>query len=287
MGMRKSTLLVFLLIFALAMVFIYGMIGWNVFVSFTGWKGGIPSYNFVGLSNYSQLVHDPLFWGSFLRTLLLFSVIPISLGIGLFLAILLNQNVKGARIFMIIYLMPFAFSLVVTGVVWGKMFAPSSGAVNTILRSIGLGALASGWYTQPSTVMLSVIIATVWQFSGYCMLILLAGLRSVPRKKVDDARSKGASTFRIYKDLVLPRLAIPILTAVVVLMIFTLKTFDLIWVMTSHGGPGTSAYTLPVMVVVKANYDLSVAYGAAAGNVLVVLVLLIIIPYLYWIYRKR
>lgn len=85
----------------------------------------------------------------------------------------------------------------------------------------------------------------------------------------------------------LPRLAIPILTAVVVLMIFTLKTFDLIWVMTSHGGPGTSAYTLPVMVVVKANYELSVAYGAAAGNVLVALVLVIIIPYLYWIYRKR
>jgi len=285
--MRKSTLLVFLLIFSLAMVFIYGMIGWNVFVSFTGWNGGTPSYNLVGLSNYTKLVQDPLFWGSFLRTLLLFSVIPISLGIGLFLAILLNQNVKGARIFMIIYLMPFAFSLVVTGVVWGRMFAPSNGAVNTILRAIGLGALTSGWYTQPGTVMLSVIIATVWQFSGYCMLILLAGLRSVSRKKIDAARSKGASTLRIYRDLVFPRLAIPILTAVVVLMIFTLKTFDLIWVMTSHGGPGTSAYTLPVMVVVKANYELSIAYGAAAGNVLVALVLLIIIPYLYWIYRKR
>jgi len=285
--MRKSTLLVFLLIFALAMVFIYGMIGWNVFVSFTGWTGGTPSYNFVGLSNYGQLVHDPLFWGSFLRTLLLFSVIPISLGIGLLLAILLNQNVKGARIFMIIYLMPFAFSLVVTGVVWGRMFAPSNGAVNTILRAIGLGGLASGWYTQPGTVMLSIIIATVWQFSGYCMLILLAGLKSVSRKKIDAARSKGASTLRIYRNLVFPRLAIPILTAVVVLMIFTLKTFDLIWVMTSRGGPGTSAYTLPVMVVVEANYKLSVAYGAAAGNVLVALVLLIIIPYLYWIYRKR
>ena len=124
--MRKSTLLIFLLIFALAMVFIYGMIGWNIIVSFTDWTGGIPSYNFVGLSNYTNLVQDPLFWGSFLRTLLLFSVIPISLGIGLFLAILLNQNVKGARIFMIIYLMPFAFSLVVTGVVWGRMFAPSN-----------------------------------------------------------------------------------------------------------------------------------------------------------------
>jgi glucose/mannose transport system permease protein len=287
MGMRRSTLIVFLLILALTMVFIYGMIGWNILISFTGWKGGIPSYNFVGLSNYTSLIHDPLFWGSFLRTLLLFSVIPISLGIGLFLAILLNQNVKGARIFMVIYLMPFAFSLVVTGVVWGKMFAPSNGAVNNLLRAIGFGGLASGWYTQPSTVMLSVIIATVWQFSGYCMLILLAGLRSVSRKKIADARAKGASSFKIFKELVLPRLAIPILTSVVVLMIFTLKTFDLIWVMTSHGGPGTSAYTLPVMVVVKANYELAVAYGAAAGNVLVALVLLIIIPYLYWIYRKR
>jgi glucose/mannose transport system permease protein len=154
MGMQKSTLLAFLLIFALAMVFIYGMIGWNVFVSFTGWIGGTPSYNFVGFSNYDQLFHDPIFWGSFLRTLLLFTVIPISLGVGLFLAILLNQNVKGARIFMIIYLLPFAFSLVVTGVVYHWVFDPSNGAVNTILRFLKLGSLASGWYTASGTVML-------------------------------------------------------------------------------------------------------------------------------------
>jgi glucose/mannose transport system permease protein len=286
MGMQKSTLLAFLLIFALAMVFIYGMIGWNVFVSFTGWIGGTPSYNFVGFSNYDQLFHDPIFWGSFLRTLLLFTVIPISLGVGLFLAILLNQNVKGARIFMIIYLLPFAFSLVVTGVVYHWVFDPSNGAVNTILRFLKLGSLASGWYTASGTVMLSIIIATVWQFSGYCMLILFAGLRSVPKKEIAAAKSKGMSTLRIYREKILPRLAIPILTAVVVLMIFTLKTFDLIWVMTS-GGPGYSSTTLPVMVVEEANFKLHVAYGAALGNFLVGLVLLIIIPYLYWTYRKR
>jgi len=263
------------------------MIAWNIRASFTDWNTAVPSSNFVGFANYSEVFQDSLFWQSLKNTLLLFLVIPCSLGLGLFLAILLNQKVRGARIFMIIYLMPFAFSLVVTGKVWAWMFAPDNGAVNTILRSIGLDRLAGGWYTDTSTVMLSIIIAMVWQFSGYCMLMLLAGMKSIPQKEIDAAKSKGASTFRIYRGVVLPRLKIPILTSVVVVMIFVLKAaFDLIRPWTG-GGPGTSSYTLPIMVVNEAYAKTHVAYGAAVANILVAVVLCIIIPYVYWSYRGR
>lgn len=265
--MRKSTLLVFLILFGVVVYFVYGMITWNIFVSFTDWKGAIPSYNFVGLANYSRAFQDPLFWRSLGNTLLLFLAIPCSLGLGLFLATLLHQNVRGARVFTFIFLMPFAFSFVVSGVVWSW--------------------LASSWCQDPSTVMLSVIIAMVWQLSGYCALVLFAGMRSVPREEIDAAKSKGASTFRAYREVVFPRLKVPILASVVVLMVFTLKAaFDLVWTMT-EGGPGTSSYNLPILVVNEAYSKVHVAYGAAVGTILVAIVLCIIIPYVYLSYRRR
>ena len=246
------------------------MIAWNIRASFTDWKGAVPSSNFVGLQNYSELFHDSLFWQSLKNTLLLFLAVPCSLGLGFFLATLLNQKVRGARIFMIIYLMPFAFSFVVTGVVWNWVYT-----------------LVGSPHIYPNTVMLSIIIAMVWQFSGFCTLILFAGMKSIPQKEIDAAKLKGASTFRIYRKVVLPRLKIPILTSTVVVMIFVLKAaFDLTKVMTG-GGPGTASFNLPIFVVNEAYYKLNVAYGAAAGNILVAIVLCIIIPYVYWSYRGR
>ena len=189
--------------------------------------------------------------------------------------------------FALIFLMPFAFSLVVTGTVWAWMFAPANGAVNAILRSVGLGSLACGWYTDPATVMLSVVIPMVWQFSGYCALVLYAGMRSIPKKEIEAAKAEGASTLGAYRRVVLPRLKIPILTSVVVVTIFVLKAaFDLVWTMTG-GGPGTSSYNLPILVVNEAYSKLHVAYGAAISNILVAIVLCIIIPYVWWSYRGR
>jgi ABC-type sugar transport system permease subunit len=283
--MQKSTIIVFLLIFSLAIIFIYGMIGWNVFISFTDYKSSATNLHPVGFYNYHQMINDPLFLYSFLRTILLFSAIPISLGVGLFLAILLNQNVKGTRIFMIIFLLPFAFSLVITGIVFLRgVLDPTNGALSTIIKFVTLGQFAPGWNPGSITAMFSIILATVWQFSGYCTLILYAGLRLVPKKEIDAAKSRGMSTLRIYREKIFPCLAIPILTSVVVLMIFTLKTFDLIYVM---NGVNYSTTTLPVMIVNQANFLHQVAYGAALGNILVLLVLLIVIPYLYLTYRKR
>jgi len=282
---RKSVLAILLVLFGLDAYFIYGMIGWNIAISFTDWRGAIPSYNLVGLANYSRMLGDSLFWRSLLNTLILFTAVPCSLGVGFLLAILLNQGVRGARFFTLIFLMPFAFSLVVTGTVWAWILAPVNGAVNMILRSIGLGSLACGWYTDPATVMPSIIIAMVWQFSGYCALVLYAGMRSIPKEEIEAAKAEGASTLTVYRRVVLPRLKIPILTSVVVVIIFTLKAaFDLVWTMTG-GGPGTTSYNLPILVVNETYMKLHVAYGAAISNILVAIVLCIIIPYVWWSYR--
>ena len=243
------------------------MIAWNVWVSCTDW---IPpkNANFIGLGNYSRAFGDSLFQQSLVNTLLLFLAIPCSIGLGLFLAMLLRQKVRGARLFTLIYLMPFAFSLIVTGVVW-----------NWVYR------LVDSPNIYPNTVMLSIILAMMWQFAGYTMIILLPGLRSVSQKEIDAAKSKGASTFRIYRKIVFPRLKIPILTAVVVLMIFSLKaSFDLIWVLTK-GGPGTSSYTIPIDLY-KEFKGLNYAYSAAIGNILLAIVLCIVLPYVWWSYRK-
>jgi glucose/mannose transport system permease protein len=189
---------------------------------------------------------------------------------GLFLATLLRQKVRGARLFTIIYLMPFAFSFVVTGVVW-----------NWVYRLVGSPHIYS------STVMFSIILAMIWQFAGYAMLILLPGMKSIPPKEIDAAKSKKKSTFRIYREIIFPRLKIPILTAVVVLMIFTLKaSFDLVWLLTG-GGPGVSSYTIPIDLYREAFQKTNFAYGAAMGNFLMLIVLCIVLPYVWWSYRKR
>jgi len=283
--LERTTLLTVLVLFALAAYFVYGMIAWNMAISFTDWKGAVPTYNFVGLSNYSSVVTSELFGKSFLNTIILFSAIPISILVGLFLAFLLNQRPRGLRIFTLIFLIPFAFSLVVTGVVWAWMFHPTNGAVNSILKSFGLGFLASDWYLSPKTVLISMIIPMVWQFSGYCALILFAGLRSVPRKELEEARRKGMGWWKIFWKVEFPRLRIPILSCAVVLFVFTLKAaFDLVWTMV-QGGPGTSSYNLPILVFVEAYQKLNVAYGAAIGNILVFFVLCIVLPYVWWAYR--
>jgi len=282
---KRSTAVITLALLALAFFFVYGTMGWNILVSFTGWKGLAPSYAIIGFDQYSRLFGDQVFWQSLVNNLLLFLIIPGSIGLGLLLAILLDQRIRGASIFRTIYLLPFALSFVVTATMWAWMYDPANGTLNTLFRSLGLGFLAGTWHTQPGTVMPAIILALIWQFSGYTMLVMLAGIKSVPQNQINAARIDGASGFRLYRKLVIPQLKIPILTSFVILMIFALKTFDFIWVLTS-GGPGYASHTLPIMLFREAFQASKFAYGAAVGNVLLAIVLLIVVPYMYRSYRR-
>jgi len=281
--LERTTLLTVLVLFALAAYFVYGMVIWNIGISFTDWKGAVPSYNFVGFSNYSSVLSNSLFRRALLNTILLLPAVPLAILAGLFLAFLLNQRVRGIKIFTLIFLIPFAFSFVVTGVVWNWLL-DSQGAINSLLKSMGLGFLARDWLS-PSVILASVMIPMLWQFSGYCALVLLAGLKSVPREEVRKAREKGMSHWQIFRKVELPRLKIPILSCAVVLFVFVLKAaFDLLWTMVK-GYPAESYYTLPILVYVEAYQKLNVAYGAVIGNILVGIVLAIVLPYVWFSYR--
>jgi len=286
--MQKSTALILLVPLILAFYFVYVAIGWNVAVSFTDWKGLLPSYNFVGFAQYGALFSAPMFWQSLANNLILLLIIPGSIGLGLLLAILLDQKIRGAGVFRTIYLLPFALSFVVTATMWAWMYDPNKGIINALLKSIGLGSLAGGsLLSQSGTVMLAIIIAIIWQFSGYTMVVLLAGIKSVPQNQINAAKIDGSSGFRLYRKVVIPQLKVPILTAFVILMIFALKTFDLIWVLTK-GGPSYASFTLPIMLYWEAfTYKSNFAYGAAVGNILLLVVLLIVVPYMYRSYRRR
>ncbi len=283
---RMNTLLIFLPSLILVGYFVYASIGWNAIVSLSDWKGLRPSYNIVGVNQYVFLSQDPLFWISLENNLLLIALfVPGSLLLGLFLAILLNAKVRAENAFRTIYLLPFALSFVITATLWAWMYNPSIGVINTLFETIGLGFLRSGWSTDSSIAMYSIILALIWQFSGYTMLVFLAGIRSIPESQVMAARVDGASSISLYRRIIIPQLKFPALAAFVVLMVFALKAFDFIFILTG-GGPGYSTYVLPLMMYRETFSMTHFAYGAAIATLLFVIVMIVVVPYLYMTSRR-
>lgn len=132
----------------------------------------------------------------------------------------------------------------------------------------------------------SIILALVWQFSGYVALIFLAGIKSVPQNVINAAKLDGAYSPRIYAKLVLPSLKGALSSAVTVLAMYALRSFDFIWQMT-QGGPGTASHTLPVLMYRETFEQNNFAYGAAIASFLLVLVLVLILPITYFSRKKR
>jgi glucose/mannose transport system permease protein len=230
---------------------------------------------------------DPVFWESFRNTLIFMVVfIPLSLVIGLILAILIYQKVRVEGAFRVVYLLPYALSFVVTAFLWKWMFV-NDGVINTLLDLTGLGFLKNDWINDPHIALFSVSFALIWQFSGYIMIIFLAAMRSVPETHIMAAQADGASGFKLYTRVILPQIKTSTFTAFVILMVFALKAFDFIWILTNEGGPGYATTILPIMMYRKAFKSNQFAYSAAIATTLLVFVLCIVIPYLYITYRKR
>ena len=273
---------------ALLIYFVYVALGWNLWVSVSDWEQYSleASYGFGGFQWYAKMFTDPYFWTSLWNTLKLFLIIPICLVVGLLLALLMDQGLKGTSVFRNLILLPFALSYVVTGTVWAWMYNPSSGIINSILRSLGLESMLSNWIAAQETVMPSIILALVWQFSGYVALIFYAGIKSVPQNVINAARLDGAYSPRIYAKLVLPSLKGAFSSSVTILAMYALRSFDFIWQMT-QGGPGTASHTLPVLMYREVFEQNNFAYGAAISSFLLVLVLVLILPITYFSNRRK
>ena len=251
---KKERRIAFLLILPtlIAMVvFIYGFIGFTGYASLSNWKTLKIDLSFIGLDNYINLFRNQRFLIGMRNTLTFTTLFLLSaILLGFFLAVLLDQNIKGESVFRNIYLFPMALSYIVTGVVWRWLLSPGTSVtgpqgVNMLFDMIGLGFLKSGWFTDPNIGIKAVVIAATWQTAGYIMALYLAGIRAIPIELREAARVDGASEFQIYLKIIIPLLSPITLSAVIILGHISLKIFDLVWSMT---GPGTGSTDVPVFM---------------------------------------
>jgi len=284
---KISTILFLIIPIVLVIIFIYICIIWNVVVSLSDWDGMRPSYDFKGFGQYKKLFTDEIFLTSLWNNIVLILIfVPGSLVMGLLLAILLDQKVRKENVFKLIYLLPFTLSFVVTGFLWRWMYNVRVGVLNTLLESIGLGFFSNDWVQNVDWAMFWVCVVLIWQYSGYMMLIFLAGIRSIPESHIMAAAVDGASGFQVYYRIIIPQLKAPIFTGFVILIVFALKAFDLIFILTG-GGPGYTTEILPITMYKEVFNKRHFSYGSAIATILFLLIMIIVIPYLYSTYRRE
>lgn len=264
-------------------IFVYGFIGWSIRVSFSQWKGLLPDYTFVGLRQYTDLLHDPRFIID-VRNTAVFTVgfILGCLILGLGLAILLDQHLKGEALFRGIFLFPMSISFIASGVVWGWLMNPATGdrmtGINLIFKSFRLDFLISLWHSSPQPWgMVFTVIPAVWQLSGFTMALYLGGIRSISDDLREAARVDGATEFEIYRYIILPMLQPVTLSAVIILGHMSLKIFDLIVAL----GHKDLRLDVPGIYMWTTTFDGNqYAQGAAIGVLMLISVAILVVPYL-------
>jgi glucose/mannose transport system permease protein len=283
-----SFLLVLPSILAVA-IFIYGFIGWSIRVSVSEWKGLTPDYTFVKLKNYLFLFTDPRFMVDVRNTVIFTLVFVIgSMLLGIAMAIILDQGLKGEAFFRTLFLFPMAISFIVTGVVWRWLMNPAEGdrmsGFNLLFSNLHLDFLINQWHTTPNWGMAAIALAAIWQMSGYTMAIYLAGLRSIPAELKEAAQIDGASEIQIYRHIILPILTPVSLSALIILGHISLKVFDLIIAIAGK----QYQLDVPAIYMWQTTFDgLFYGRGAAIGTLLLLSVAVLIIPYIRYTLRTE
>jgi ABC-type sugar transport system permease subunit len=256
----------------------------TIWISFTNWNG-LNSEAFIGLQNYTQLLADPAFSTSFHNTIYwVIGVLLLQVGLGLLLAVALN-NVVGGSLLKTIFYIPAALSGAASGVIWYFIFDPDQGVLNTFLRAIHLDGLTQQWLTTPPINTFAMIGAATWLGLGPNIVLFLVGLQNIPRDPIEAALIEGAGPLQLFWKITVPLLR-PMLTVVVAIaLINSFKVFDLIWAMT-QGGPYRSSETLAVTMYRESFVSFHLAYGAAVAVVLTVIVTVISIFYIRSMFHR-
>ena len=213
-------------------------IGASAYFSFFDWNG-IGEKTFIGFNNYKELFTSGSinFWRALRNSLFLAALsVFLQLPLALLLALTLGKKIKGERIFLSVFFMPVLISTVVIGQLWLKIYNPDYGILNVFLRSVGLEKWTRIWLGTKSTALGAVFVPTLWQYVGYHMLLLYAGVKSVPPELREAAMIDGASDAQINLHIVLPYIKPIIRISVIFAVTGSLKSFDLIYVLT-NGGP--------------------------------------------------
>ncbi|WP_424930226.1 carbohydrate ABC transporter permease [Amaricoccus tamworthensis] len=264
---------------AAMLVFVYGFIAFTVYLSFTGSKM-LPKYDWIGFENYARLWGLSHWWTAITNLgIFAFLYITICTIIGLGLAIFLDQKIRGEGMLRPIYLYPMALSFIVTGTAWKWIMDPGIGIENT-MHLWGWESFEFGWIKDRDMAIYTVVIAAVWQTSGFVMAMFLAGLRGIDNEILKAAQIDGASNWNLYRRIVIPLLRPAFLSAFVILSHLAVKSYDLIIALTG-GGPGR-ATELPATFMYSYTFTRnSMGIGAASAVIMLMTIAAIMTPYLY------
>jgi multiple sugar transport system permease protein len=242
-----------------------------VYISFHEWTLiGTPDY--IGAANYLRLMRDPQFWRALANTLVYAAgTVPTGMAIGLLLAIGLNRRLHARSFLRSAYFLPLVVSGVATGTIAAWMFNDNYGVVNDILVRLGLGRIA--WLSTPQWALPSLIITTLWVRVGFCMVVYLAALQSIPTMYYEAARIDGASRLNQFWNITVPLLKPATFLLLILSIIYSFQVFDLIYVMTG-GGPGFSTTMLVQYIFQAAFVNSEMGYASAMGITLYVLILI-------------
>jgi glucose/mannose transport system permease protein len=256
---------------------VYGFIAFTFYLSFTA-STILPTMTLATESNYERLFSLRNFFLS-VKNLGVFSVlyIVISMLLGMFLAILIDQRIRAESLFRSIFLYPMALSFIVTGTAWKWLLDPSIGFERT-MRLIGFENFVFDWIKDGEMAIYTVVIAAVWQTSGFVMALFLAGLRGIDGEVLNAARVDGAKNWRIYWRVIIPQLGPSFISSFVILAHMAIKSYDLVIALTG-GGPGRATW-LPSVFMYQYTFTRNeMAVGAASAVVMLIGIAIVVIPY--------
>lgn len=277
--LRKEAVVAYLLILP-AMVFYVGFLALptlgTIASSLFSWSGNtFNELHWVGVHNYSELANDSVFREALVHNLIFIGVgATLIVGIGLGIAVLLEQGFRGSSFFRAAFFVPTVLSLVVVSLVFSLILSPDLGLINPFLESIGLGGLTHAWLGDPQTALGSVIAVEVWRDFGFAMLIFIAGLRSLDTELFAAARTDGAGALQLLRKITVPMLKPVVITVAVLITIGLLKLFDIVYLMT-NGGPNHKSEVLSTWMYTEAFTYKHFGYGAAIAVVLLLMTVVV------------
>jgi len=266
------------MVFTALVVFLGGTL-WTVVYSFTNSKL-LPRTTFVGFEQYERLWATSR-WVVSIQNLLLYGVFSLvfTIGIGFLLAVLMDQKIRFEDAFRTVMLYPFALSFIVTGLVWQWILNPQFG-IQHIVRGFGLEWFTFDPLNNPQTVMFGLLIAGLWQGTGFVMCLMLAGLRGIDEEIWKAARVDGIPRWKVYLFIIIPMMRPVFITTLVIVASGIIRLYDLVVAQTS-GGPG-NASQVPAMYVYDYMFQAqNLAQGFAASSMMLLSVLIVLIPWAY------
>jgi glucose/mannose transport system permease protein len=251
---------------------------WTAVISFTP-STLLPDYDFIGFANYAAIMANRSFKVGYGNLMVFgFCFVTIATGLGLLLAVLIDQRIRAENLLRTIFLYPMAVSFVVTGTVWQWLLNPGLG-IQKLVVDLGWESFRFDWLIDRDMAIFTIVLAGVWQSSGFAMALFLAGIRSVDADLFKAAAIDGASATRTYLRVVLPTIWPIVIAVLVILLQFAIKTFDLVRALTG-GGPGI-ATTLPALVVYDFMFQRGqLGRGSAAAVLMLGALLIVVVPWL-------